>query len=113
MPEAWKAATELKDNGVSVEVIDPRTMVPLDRNAIVNSVQKTGRLVVVDPAHRTCGAAAEISAIVAEECFPSLKAPIIRVTTPDTQIPFSPVLEQQLYPNKERIMAAVKQIINY
>ena len=113
VPEAWKAATELKDNGVSVEVIDPRTMVPLDRNAIVNSVQKTGRLVVVDPAHRTCGAAAEISAIVAEECFPSLKAPIIRVTTPDTQIPFSPVLEQQLYPNKERIMAAVKQIINY
>ena len=71
-------------------LIDPRTMVPLDSEAILNSVARTGRLVIVDPAHTTCSAAAEISAIVSEKAFDCLKAPIMRVTTPDTQIPFSP-----------------------
>ncbi len=109
--EAVKAATMLAEEGISVEVIDPRTLVPLDVEMIIASVQRTGRLVVADPAHRTCGAAAEISAIVAEEAFESLRAPIVRVATPDTQIPFSPALEKQLYPSSAGIASAVRKVL--
>ena len=109
--EAVAAAEVLAAEGISVEVIDPRTLVPLDVDLIISSVQRTGRLVVADPAHRTCGAAAEISAIVAEEAFESLRAPIVRVATPDTQIPFSPSLEKQLYPNSIAIAAAVRRVL--
>ena len=112
VPEAVAAAEELAKEGVSVEVIDPRTLVPLDRNAILRSVAKTGRLVVAEPAHRTCGAAAEISALVAEEIFDSLKAPIIRVTAPDMQIPFSPSLEKQMYPTRISIAAAIRRVVD-
>ena len=111
VPEAVKAAESLAEQGISVEIIDPRTLVPLDVETIIRSVQRTGRLVVADPAHRTCGAAAEISAIVAQEAFDSLRAPIIRVTTPDTQIPFSPALERQLYPNRATIADAVTRVV--
>jgi acetoin:2,6-dichlorophenolindophenol oxidoreductase subunit beta len=111
VPEAVKAADSLVEQGISVEIIDPRTLVPLDVETIIRSVQRTGRLVVADPAHRTCGAAAEISAIVAEEAYDSLRAPIIRVTTPDTQIPFSPALEKQLYPNRATIADAVHRVV--
>lgn len=110
VPEALAAAETLAGEGVSVEVIDPRTLVPFDSEAVIRSVQRTGRLVIADPAHRTCSAAAEISAIVAEEAFESLRAPIMRVTTPDTQIPFSPALEKQLYPNRIKIEDAVRRI---
>ncbi|GAB4100460.1 alpha-ketoacid dehydrogenase subunit beta [Sinomonas halotolerans] len=110
VPEALAAAEALAGEGVSVEVIDPRTLVPFDSEAVIRSVQRTGRLVVADPAHRTCSAAAEISAIVAEEAFESLKAPIVRVTTPDTQIPFSPALEKQLYPNRAKIEDAIRRV---
>lgn len=110
VPEALAAAESLAGEGVSVEVIDPRTLVPFDTEAVIRSVQRTGRLVIADPAHRTCSAAAEISAIVAEEAFESLRAPIMRVTTPDTQIPFSPALEKQLYPNRTKIEDAVRRI---
>ena len=110
VPEALAAASQLAEEGLSVEVIDPRTLVPLDVDLIVRSVQKTGRLVVADPAHRTCGAAAEISAIVAEEAFESLRAPIVRVATPDTQIPFSPALEKQLYPSSSTIAAGIRRV---
>jgi pyruvate dehydrogenase E1 component beta subunit len=95
---------------VSVEVVDPRTLVPLDKETILRSVAKTGRLVVVDVAHRTCNAAAEIAAMVAEEGFDSLQRPIVRLSTPDVHIPFSPVLEKALYPSKEEIVAAVKRL---
>jgi pyruvate/2-oxoglutarate/acetoin dehydrogenase E1 component len=111
VPEAVKAAEALAEQGISAEIIDPRTLVPLDAETIIRSVQRTGRLVVADPAHRTCGAAAEISAIVAEEAFDSLRAPIIRVTTPDTQIPFSPALEKQLYPSRVTIADAVSRVV--
>ncbi len=106
---ALQAAQKLEAEGISAEVIDPRTMVPLDSEAILNSVARTGRLVIVDPAHTTCGAAAEISAIVAEKAFDCLKAPIMRVTTPDTQIPFSPAIEKQLYPDAAKTIAAVRK----
>ena len=110
VPQAMLAARKLEAEGISVEVIDPRTLVPFDSQAVLNSVARTGRLVVADPANRTCGAAAEISAIVAEQAFDCLKAPIIRVTTPDTHIPFSPAIEKQLYPNAEKIADAVRKV---
>ena len=88
--------------------IDLKTTL-LNDDAILNSVARTGRLVVADPAHKTCSAAAEISAIVCEEAFDCLKAPIIRVTTPDTQIPFSPMIEKPLYPNAISIADAVRK----
>ncbi|MFT4288036.1 alpha-ketoacid dehydrogenase subunit beta [Nocardioides sp.] len=113
VPEALAAAEAFAEEGLSVEVIDPRTLVPFDAETVVSSVQRTGRLVVADPAHRTCSAAAEISAIVAEEAFASLRAPIVRVTTPDTQIPFSPALEKQLYPSRAGIADAVRRVVGF
>jgi pyruvate dehydrogenase E1 component beta subunit len=110
---AQAAAEVLEGEGVSVELIDPRTLVPLDSDAIVKSVAKTGRLVVVDPANRTCSAASEIAAIVVEEAFDALKAPVLRVTTPNIPIPFSPPMEKPLYPNKDRIIAAVREVVGY
>jgi len=108
---ALEAAEELSAEGCSVEVIDPRTLVPLDARAILESVAKTGRLVIVDLANKTCGAAAEISAIAAEEAFDALAAPIVRVTTPDVHIPFSPPLEKPLYPDKDKIVAALRRVL--
>jgi pyruvate dehydrogenase E1 component beta subunit len=107
VPAALLAARELAKRGVDAEVIDPRTLVPLDKEAILDSVARTGRLVIADPAHKTCGAAAEIAAIVAEEGFDSLRAPIARVVAPDVHPPFSMALEKLMYPTPERIGAAV------
>lgn len=112
VPQAVLAAQKLEAEGISVEIIDPRTLVPFDSVAVLNSVAKTGRLVIADPANRTCGAAAEISAIVAEQAFDCLKAQIIRVTTPDTHIPFSPAIEKQLYPDAAKIADAVRKLVN-
>ena len=108
---ALAAADRLAADGVSVEVVDPRSLVPMDYATILDSVRKTGRLVVADPSHRTCSPAAEIAATVAEDGFWSLQAPIVRVTTPDTHIPFSPPLEAQLYPGPDRIAEAVRQTL--
>jgi pyruvate dehydrogenase E1 component beta subunit len=109
--EALAAAETAAKDGISVEVIDPRSLIPLDKETILKSVNKTGRLIVVDEAHRTCGAAAEIAAIVAEEGFWDLKAPIKRLTVPDIQIPFSPPLEQILYPDASKIVSAIQDVM--
>jgi pyruvate/2-oxoglutarate/acetoin dehydrogenase E1 component len=109
--EALTAAETLTKEGVSVEVIDPRTLVPLDKETILASVAKTGRLVVVEEAHRTCGAAAEIAAIVAEEGFWNLKAPIKRLAVPDVHIPFSPPLERLMYPTAGTIVSAIHAVM--
>jgi acetoin:2,6-dichlorophenolindophenol oxidoreductase subunit beta len=109
VPHALTAANELAAENISVEVVDPRSLVPLDKETILASVKKTGRLVAVDMAHRTCSAASEILAIVAEEALWDLKAPLVRVTTPDTHIPFSPPMEQALFPNKDKIISAIRQ----
>jgi pyruvate dehydrogenase E1 component beta subunit len=111
VPLALAAASELEASGVSVEVVDPRTLVPLDTATILSSVEKTGRLVVADPAHRTCSAASEIAALVAEDGFWSLKAPIQRVTTPASHVPYSPALEKQMYPTSEKIVQAVRRTL--
>lgn len=111
MKTVLAAADALAKEGISVEVIDPRTLVPLDTTTILESVAKTGRLVLVDNANRTCNAAAEISATVAEKAFDSLRKPIIRLSTPDVHIPFSPALEKSVYVRKDEIVAAVKRLI--
>jgi pyruvate dehydrogenase E1 component beta subunit len=113
MLPALAAADELAAQGVSVEVVDPRTLAPLDTRTILESVGKTGRLVVVDPAHRVCSVASEIAATVAEEAFDSLRAPIVRVTTPQVPIPFSPALERGLYPSRQKVTAAIRDTIDH
>jgi pyruvate dehydrogenase E1 component beta subunit len=108
---AVTASDELAADGISAEVIDLRSIVPMDRDTILRSVAKTGRLVLADPAHEMGSVASEISALVAEEGFWSLQAPIIRVTTPHTHIPFSSALERPLYPNVARIVAAARRTL--
>ena len=108
VPLALNAAETLAGEGISAEVLDPRTLVPLDKAAILKSVAKTGRLVVVDMAHKTCSAASEIAALVAMEGFWDLQAPIQRLGTANVHIPFSPALEPLCYPTKETIAAAVR-----
>lgn len=105
---ALKAAEQLAGEGIEVEVIDPRTIKPLDTATVLESVARTGRLVAVDPAHRTGSVASEVAAVVAEQGFRDLKAPIQRVTTPDTHIPYARSMEQGLYPTVERIVDAVR-----
>ena len=105
--KALAVAEAFEADGISVEVVDPRTLVPLDRETILASVQKTGRLVVCDNARLTCSAASEIAASVAESCWDSLKAPPRRVAWEDVPIPFSPVLEKRVLVGEDEIRAAV------
>ena len=107
------AAEEAAKEGIEVEIVDPRTLVPLDRGAIIESVKKTGRLLVADEGHKTCGVAAEISAMVAEEAIYYLKAPVARVCSPDTPVPFSPPLEQAYIPDVKDLMPAIKGLMQY
>lgn len=111
VPKALAAAEELEKQGISAEVVDLRTLVPMDRETVLGSVARTGRLVIVDNSHRTNSVASEIAAVVAEEGFESLRKPIQRVTTPPVHIPFSSVLEKPLYPSAEAIVGAVKRIL--
>jgi pyruvate dehydrogenase E1 component beta subunit len=108
---ALAAADKLQKKGISLEVIDPRSLVPLDKQTIINSVKKTGKLVVMDEEPKIASAAAEISAMVAEEAFDFLDAPIKRVCAPDTPIPFSPVLEKFWMPDEENLIKAVTEIM--
>ena len=89
------------------------TLTPLDKHTILKSVEKTGRLLVADEGHKTCGVAAEISAMVAEEAIYNLKAPVLRVCSPDTPVPFSPPLEMAYIPDEKDLMPAVKRLMEY
>ena len=107
---ALEAADQLTQEGIEAEVIDPRTLVPLDRELILNSVRKTGRLVVVEEDNQTGGWAGDIIAMVAEEAFFWLDAPVKRVSAPDTPAPFAPVMEQFYVPSAERVVRAVRSL---
>lgn len=109
--KALEAAEELSKEGISVEVIDPRTLQPLDGETIIESVKKTHKVVIVHEAVKFAGPGAEIAAMIAEEAFDYLDAPIKRVAAPFTPVPFSPVLEQTYIPSKEKIIAAVKEAV--
>jgi pyruvate dehydrogenase E1 component beta subunit len=106
---ALAAAEALAAEGLSVEVIDPRTLVPLDEELILGSVAKTHRLVVVDEGHLRGGAASDVAALVAERGFDLLRAPIQRVAALDAPIPFSPALEEQVVPSEARIREAIRR----
>jgi pyruvate/2-oxoglutarate/acetoin dehydrogenase E1 component len=108
---AVQAASKLAQDGISAEVIDVRSLVPLDKETIAASVRKTGRVVVVDEAHKTGSMASEIAACLAEEAFDALKAPIRRVTAFDVPVPFSSAMEQYAIPSAERITAAALQLL--
>ena len=107
---ALGAAERLAAEGIEAEVIDPRTLVPLDKELILESVRKTGRLVIVEEDNLTGGWAADIAAIVADEGLDWLDAPIKRVSAPDTPPPFAPVMEQFYVPSEERVIEAVKSL---
>ena len=111
--ESVKAIEILDNEGIDVELIDLRSLKPLDEDLLFESVKKTGRLVIADGTWKTCGVAAEISALVVENIFEYIKAPIMRVTLPDTPAPASYVLEKVYYPDTHNIIMAVKSTINW
>jgi pyruvate dehydrogenase E1 component beta subunit len=108
---ALAAADKLQTSGIDVEVIDPRTLVPLDKQAIIDSVGKTGKLVIMDEEPITGSAAAEIAAVVAEEAIDFLDAPIKRVCAPDTPVPFSPIMEKFWMPDVDKLIKAIREIM--
>jgi pyruvate dehydrogenase E1 component beta subunit len=108
---ALAAAEQLQREGLSLEIVDPRTVAPLDKQAIIDSVKKTGRLIIMAEEPRTGSSASEVAAVVAEEAFDYLKAPIKRVCAPDTPIPFSPILENTWMPDEDDLIKAVVEII--
>ena len=109
--EAQKAVAELAGEGIDAELLDLRTVKPLDEELLLASIKKTGRLVVADVGWKTCSVAAEVSALVSENAFEYLKAPIRRVTLPDCPAPASAVLEKVFYRDSRDIVHAVKQVI--
>ena len=111
VPKALQAAEQMASKGVEVEVIDLRTLVPLDRETILESVKRTGRVVVAVEEPRTCGVAAEICALVAEDAFHFLKAPVSRVCMPDVPIPFNPELERYVMPQSQDIEEAIERAL--
>jgi pyruvate/2-oxoglutarate/acetoin dehydrogenase E1 component len=108
-----KAAEKLQAQGISAEVIDPRTLVPFDLDTIVKSVQKTGRLVIAHEANLTGGVGAEIAALVGHRAFDYMKAPIERVAAKDSPIPFAPILEKEILPNDDDVVEAVLRSMDY
>jgi pyruvate dehydrogenase E1 component beta subunit len=109
--DALEAAEELAERGISVEVVDPRTLSPLDLDTIVASVQKTSRAVVAQEAVNNCGLGAEIAASIHERAFDFLDAPVKRVGAPFSPVPFAPALENAWLPGKQEIIAAVEELV--
>jgi pyruvate/2-oxoglutarate/acetoin dehydrogenase E1 component len=110
---ALEAATMLQKEGIEAEIVDPRTTSPLDVDSLVETVEKTGRLVIVDESAARCGVAHDIAAIVGREAFGSLNAPIELVTPPHTPVPFAPVLEDAWIPSSQKIFDAAKRALKY
>jgi len=109
--DSMEAAAELEKEGISVEVIDLRTLRPWDHETVLDSVKKTGRAVVVNESPKMGGLAADVSAVISEEAFSELKAPVERVCALDTPIPFSLVLEKLIMPNKDDVVLAAKKTL--
>src|SRR5690242_1551402 len=111
VPKTMAVASKLEKEGISVEVVDPRTLIPLDENTILASVEKTNKVVIADEGHLRGGAAADIAAIVADQGFDFLDAPVRRVTSLDVPIPFSPPLEKAAVADEARIEAAIRDVV--
>jgi pyruvate dehydrogenase E1 component beta subunit len=110
VPRALEAAETLAKEGISAEVVDPRTLVPLDKKTILKSVAKTGRVVLADESQLTCGVSAELAAVIAEEGFASLKAPIRRVGIPNVPVPYHLNEEEAITPTAAKIAAAARAV---
>lgn len=110
VPVALKVAEKLLDEGISVEVYDPRTLMPFDKVLLKKSIEKTGRIVVIDESNRTCGFGAEVAAIAADECFYELKYPVKRIARADVPFPFSLPMENYVLPDEEKLMNIIHQI---
>ena len=108
---ALEATADL--DGASVEVLDLRSLVPLDAEAILASVRKCSKVVIVDEANQMCAAGAQVAALIAEKGFEDLDGPVVRVSTPDVPIPFSPPLEQALLPSVDRVREACRELLEY
>ena len=108
--KALDAADQLRERNISIEVIDPRTLSPIDNNKICRSARKTGRVIIVDESPPRCSIAADIAAMVSESTFDSLKAPVKRVTSPHSPVPLSPPLEEAYIPSVQRIIAAAEEL---
>ena len=110
---ANEAADNLAKSGVKTTVVDLRTTSPLDRETVLETARETGRVVVVDESHPRCSMATDIAALVADEIFGSLKAPVKMVTAPHAPVPFSPALEDIYIPSVAKIEAAVREVMGY
>jgi pyruvate dehydrogenase E1 component beta subunit len=110
--EALKAAEQLEKEGVQATVLDPRTLVPLDTKAILDSVRQTHRVAIVEEGPKRAGVGGEIAALIAEEVVDELDAPIRRIAALDTPIPFSPVLENYVLPNDQKIVEAIRELMS-
>ncbi|TET93051.1 MAG: alpha-ketoacid dehydrogenase subunit beta, partial [Desulfobacteraceae bacterium] len=111
--ESLRAAQELAEDGIDVELIDLRTVKPLDEDILLKSVKKTGKMVIADGGWKNCGISADVSALVSEKAFQYLKAPIRRVTLPDSPAPASRMLEKKYYPDAKNITATARDLIKY
>jgi 2-oxoisovalerate dehydrogenase E1 component beta subunit len=110
---ADEAAQDLDDDGVSVEIIDLRTVLPWDKKAVLESVEKTSKVLVLHEDTRTGGFGGEIAATIAEEAFEHLDAPVRRLTAPDTPVPFSPPLEKAFIPQVDDVVAGLRELAEY
>ena len=100
-------------DGASIEVLDLRSLVPLDEEAILESVRKTSKVVILDEANQTCAAGAQVAALIAERGWEDLDGPVVRVSTPDVPIPFSPTLEQAVLPQVDDVKEACRELLEY
>lgn len=110
---ALEVAKELSNKGIEIEIIDLRTLLPLDEELILNSVKKTYKVLILHEANKRGGIGAEIAAIISEKAFDYLDAPIVRIAAPDTPVPYAPPLEENYLPNKQKVMDALIKLINY
>jgi 2-oxoisovalerate dehydrogenase E1 component len=111
--KSLEASKKMEEKGVSVEVIDLRTLNPLDRETIFTSVKKTGKVLIVHEDTLTAGFGAEIAALIAKDCFEHLDGPVMRVAALDTPVPYSPPLEDAMLPNERKIVVALEELAAY
>lgn len=109
--EALNVSEKLETEGLSIEVLDPRTLLPLDIPLLKESVQKTGRVIIIDDSNRTCGFASEVAAFLSDQCFDFLKTPIKRITRADVPVPFSPILEKQVLPGEAQLIDEIYKLV--